>query len=224
MIPGFYGKLPLKGDFIQRRFARSFTTSWDSWLQSCMQESRARLGDAWLPQYLTSPLWRFALSPGIISEQAIIGIVMPSVDRVGRNFPIMLGVELAEQANLYQLALEQDRWFEGLEDIALYGLDESFTMEEFERRLENHPLNIEQGLVNSIPKTEARNGWTHSAGVSQKLLSAGYSDYLNKQSIDGQTLWWTDGSESISSSFLVYNGLPPVCDYAAFISGDWANG
>ena len=68
MVTGFYGKIPSKGDFVQRRLDRAFTNSWDDWLQGCMDSSRARLDSDWLAKYLVSPLWRFALPPGIFSE------------------------------------------------------------------------------------------------------------------------------------------------------------
>jgi type VI secretion system protein ImpM len=55
MVPGFYGKIPSKGDFVQRRLDRAFTNNWDDWLQGCMDNSRAQLGNHWLAKYLVIP-------------------------------------------------------------------------------------------------------------------------------------------------------------------------
>ena len=38
--PGFYGKLPARGDFIGRRLGRPFIEAWDGWLQQAVLASR----------------------------------------------------------------------------------------------------------------------------------------------------------------------------------------
>ena len=85
---GFYGKVPTRGDFVSRRLPWTFVDPWDRWLQGGLACSRDQLGDAWLEVYLTSPVWRFALTPGVCGDAGWIGIVLPSVDRVGRYFPL----------------------------------------------------------------------------------------------------------------------------------------
>ncbi len=87
-IVGFYGKLPVVGDFVSRRLPNEFIKPWDGWLQSAIAASREELGDEWLNSYLTSPIWRFLLSPGVCGNKAVAGIMMPSVDRVGRYYPL----------------------------------------------------------------------------------------------------------------------------------------
>ena len=52
-----------------------------------MAASRAALGDRWLDVYLTSPAWRFASAAGACGPAPVIGLMVPSVDRVGRYFP-----------------------------------------------------------------------------------------------------------------------------------------
>ena len=53
---GFYGKLPCRGDFLQRRVAAEFVDPWDRWLQESLTESRLQLQECWLETYLTSPV------------------------------------------------------------------------------------------------------------------------------------------------------------------------
>ena len=50
--------------------------------------SRALARDAWLPAYLESPVWRFALPPGMCGDLAVLGLMLPSVDKAGRYFPL----------------------------------------------------------------------------------------------------------------------------------------
>ena len=44
----------------------------------------------WLDGYLASPSWRFLLMPGVMDGQPWAGVLMPSVDRVGRYYPLTI--------------------------------------------------------------------------------------------------------------------------------------
>lgn len=88
MIAGFYGKLPARGDFVRLGLPRDFTDRWDEWLAGVMMASRASMGDDWLPAFLESPVWRFILPAGLCGERAVLGLMLPSVDRAGRYFPL----------------------------------------------------------------------------------------------------------------------------------------
>jgi type VI secretion system protein ImpM len=85
---GFYGKLPARGDFVRAGLPRDFTDRWDDWLQAVIAGSHASMGEAWLPAFLEAPVWRFALPPGMCGERAVLGLMLPSVDKAGRYFPL----------------------------------------------------------------------------------------------------------------------------------------
>ena len=85
---GFYGKLPARGDFVRAGLPRDFTDPWDDWLQAAIAGSRSLMGEAWLPAFLEAPVWRFVLPPGMCGTQAVLGLMLPSVDRAGRYFPL----------------------------------------------------------------------------------------------------------------------------------------
>ncbi len=116
--PGFYGKIPSRGDFVSRRLPREFITRWDGWLQQGMRDFQARHGEAWLRYYLDSPVWRFALAPGVCTKDAWAGILMPSVDRVGRHFPLTIAQTIEQVASVNEL-LGQNNWFAELEASAM---------------------------------------------------------------------------------------------------------
>ena len=84
---GFFGKLPSHGDFVYRELPNNFISVWDEWLQNFIGSTKEQIGEAWLDTYFTSPIWRFAFSAGVIDQNAWAGIMLPSVDRVGRYFP-----------------------------------------------------------------------------------------------------------------------------------------
>ena len=89
-VAGWFGKLPMLGDFASRRLPDAFIGPWDEWLQASLASSRSATGDRWLDLYLTFPVWRFALPAGLIGDRCWIGVLLPSVDRVGRCFPLTI--------------------------------------------------------------------------------------------------------------------------------------
>jgi type VI secretion system protein ImpM len=90
-LPGWFGKLPGMGDFAHRRLPASFRDAWDPWLQRGLSRLRDRHAD-WTAHYLQAPVWCFALGPGVVGEDGWIGVMMPSVDGVGRYFPFTVAV------------------------------------------------------------------------------------------------------------------------------------
>jgi type VI secretion system protein ImpM len=90
-LPAWYGKLPGTGDFAYRRMDRYFQDIWDDWLQRGLMGLRDQYAD-WITPYLNAPLWFFALGSGLVGSKPWVGVIMPSVDSVGRYFPLtMLG-------------------------------------------------------------------------------------------------------------------------------------
>ena len=87
-LPGWYGKLPGLGDFAARRLDKAMVSVWDGWLQDGLQALRQQPG--WLDAYLQSPVWCFALGAGVLGPQRWLGVMMPSVDAVGRYFPLAI--------------------------------------------------------------------------------------------------------------------------------------
>ena len=131
--PGIHGKLPSHGDFITRRLPREFVDVWDGWLQHAIAASKADLGEAWLETYLTSPIWSFALGAGICGAGAWAGVLMPSVDRVGRYFPLTLAVAAAASISPCEIMVRDGGWFERARNLALSSLEQDdFSLDAFD--------------------------------------------------------------------------------------------
>ena len=135
-IPGYYGKLPSFGDFLTRRLPRQFVEPWDTWLRNVLSCSTEQLADGWMDSYLTSPIWRFALTANVLSEAAWAGVLMPSVDQVGRYFPFTVAAPFAATWAPLRLAEAAKTWFERLDEIALSALDDGFDLETLDTQLE----------------------------------------------------------------------------------------
>ncbi|MCD2184672.1 type VI secretion system-associated protein TagF [Rhizobium sp. GN54] len=123
---GWYGKVPCVGDFVRSGLSPQFVVAWDAWMQTLLTTGREVLGERWRECYFSAPIWRFALSPGMTGSHAVAGIVMPSVDRVGREYPLCLAVELDAPVWSAYRALEPI--FAPLEETALAMLEDGSSL------------------------------------------------------------------------------------------------
>jgi type VI secretion system ImpM family protein len=89
---GWFGKIPALGDFVTRGLPGSFVTPWDAWLSGELAQARQGLGEGWDETYASAPTLCFSLTPGALDEKAWHGILVPSFDRVGRQFPLTLAL------------------------------------------------------------------------------------------------------------------------------------
>jgi type VI secretion system protein ImpM len=136
---GFYGKVPSEGDFVTRRLPWEFTAAWDGWLQQGMQASREALGERWLELYMSAPIWRFHVAPGVCGPQGWRGLFFASVDRVGRYFPLTLAFADATPPVLATLSGDADAWL-AVEDAALGALAPTLAVDAFDRLVEELAL------------------------------------------------------------------------------------
>jgi type VI secretion system protein ImpM len=137
--PGWHGKLPSLGDFASRRLDASFIEPWDGWLAAGLLALREAKPDTWLDAYLGSPSWRFLLMPGVLpgaaGTQAWCGVLMPSVDRVGRYFPLTLVLPLGAGPASVQEGAALWPWLERLDELARDALHGDWTAERLEDEL-----------------------------------------------------------------------------------------
>ena len=140
---GAFGKMPALGDFFRLNLPRDFVDAWDGWLQAGIATLRDRMGGAWRGCYLSAPIWRFSLPAGQAGEAAMVGVMMPSVDRVGRQFPLTLAcpVDLATPAETHFLNAPL---FDRLEHLALESLDDAMTRDRLQARLADLPAPVTQ--------------------------------------------------------------------------------
>jgi type VI secretion system protein ImpM len=215
-IPGWYGKLPGLGDFASRRLPEGFIRQWDEWLQDNLSATRMRLGQGWLDRYLTMPIWRFVLLPGLVDPLGWAGVLMPSVDRVGRQFPLTLAVALPSDAATAHVLFEAADWFGDLEDAALGMLDPTRGPDELDRALSNC------GLV--PPAAPSLDG---PAGAVRRLPSVdGFGLLAKAEALRAWTshlgwkgLWWSRGRVDGDPLMLTCAALPTAQEFAWLVEG-----
>ena len=219
---GLFGKLPAHGDFIYRDLPSNFINAWDAWLQGFVGSSREQIGDQWLDVYLTSPIWRFAFSEGVIDQYAWAGIVLPSVDRVGRYFPFSVATRLPGGTNPLAL-INQSSWFESIEAAALSGLDGQLNIDGLVEEINRAPLNPksthlpaaqQSGKLGTVVKMSAEEDQPQV--VFPQLLDA-----VLKESLSSYSVWSTQGSQLIEPCMFYTRGLPQMRGVAAMMDGHW---
>lgn len=229
IINGYYGKVSTHGDFVSRGLPASFIDPWDAWLQEAVVSSRQQLGESWLNCYLTGPIYRFALAPGICGENGWLGIVMPSVDSIGRYYPMTIATMNRQNINPFLSMQQEETWFSNIEALALSSLADSFSMELFNDDLNALKSNViffsddATRPVDRITKQTSHQAWQRTMGGNQKItevLPFFLNDFL-KDHYFAYSLWWTKGSELVSPSLLICEGLPPFDGVAAMLDGNW---
>lgn len=75
---------------MRENLPRDFTDAWDAWWQRGLTDLQVRWPDAWREAWLEAPVWRFMLPPGLCGRSGVLGLWIPSVDKVGRYSPLTI--------------------------------------------------------------------------------------------------------------------------------------
>lgn len=196
---GFFGKLPGRGDFVRRDLPNTFVDTWDRWLQHGIAASRNTLGDGWLDSWLCAPIWRFALPPGTCGPDAWAGVMMPSVDRAGRYFPLTLATSVGTPA----AAVLAGDWIAAVEAVALSALDEGADFERFADAVGQLPVCPPVSAETWAGGWRVRGaGGDPASGLVQALAIAG------AVGLGGQCIFATQGGGRVAATAWVLPQLP----------------
>lgn len=122
--PGFFGKVPARGDFLSRRLPANLATAWEQWLQVLTATVREAAGADWPEAWLTAPLWHFALGEALAPPHGAAGVLVASADRVGRMFPFTVVGPCDPAAPADPAALAE--WAQAVEAMVLDALEDGF--------------------------------------------------------------------------------------------------
>jgi len=229
---GLFGKLPSHGDFLRRRASDKFVDVWDAWLRECLAESRTALGERWVDIYLTSPAWRFVCAAGACGPVPVIGLMVPSVDRVGRFFPLTLVAELPDDVSVVAAANGATAFFDSAEQLLIETLaSEEIDFPQFDEEV-LHLVDALQGLT--VPPVlldpaagavvaEGGQAWQIPIGTSAEIAPVFEQLLAQRLSSIYQPLviWWTEGSSIVEPSCLIGKGLPAPSTFGAMLDGSW---
>jgi type VI secretion system protein ImpM len=200
---GAFGKMPALGDFFRLRADPAFVSVWDTWLQEAMLVGRRALGPRWDDCYLTSPVWRFCLPKDVAGPTAIVGVLMPSIDRVGRQFPLtlMAGMPMAHGGGAFRGLFAQAKFLDALEALVLDSLDDSMTRDDLDARLSQ--IMPEDDPASGILSRSATGGLMMTGG-SAHLLAA---DLATAALRPARVAVWSCSVDGIAR-FMTTAGLP----------------
>lgn len=223
---GWYGKIPGAGDFIARRVPASFSESWDRWLQGAIEGSQRRLGTRWRDAFLSMPAWRFALGPGVVGANAWAGLMVPSVDAVGRYFPLTVACALPSASlDLVATLLGAGRWFDDIESIALQAIapradtgaiDAALAKRRFEARWLSVPVGSDATMPVRGAKPQMLCVELGSEGKIPAVLRS-----LTDRLCEPYSAWLAEPSELFGRSLLLCETLPAGEQFCAMMEGRW---
>ena len=218
--PGWHGKLPSLGDFASRRLVPEFLATWDNWLASGLQQLRDRDPAGWLDAYLANPTRRFLLMPGVlpgaVGQQAWAGVLMPSVDRVGRYFPFTIVQPMPLPATIQQM---QALWFwlGRLDELAADALHDDWTVERLEAELARMAGPEIAPLPAAWPALQALQALQEGAGATATSVLPAGLDITQLIGAEAQALWlqraqglayWYAATDLQTPSLCISRGLP----------------
>ncbi len=217
---GYFGKLPTLGDFVHQVLPQDFANGWHEWLQQSMASARQALGDDCLTYYLNCPVWKFLLSPGVCGVQAVAGLTIPSVDKVGRYFNFTLATVLPVGIDPCTYALNNRDGLAELENLALDILEEDYPQQEIELKVRDlslqfktasaacHDIEAGAGFIRTS-QNEALPFADHAGGLLSHLITRDLGDY---------SIWWYGQTGQTRSQMVVCSGLPSDETYLRLLS------
>ena len=219
MTCGLFGKLPSKRDFVSYNMPRPFLDSWESWLQSAVAASRHALGSGWQDIFLGMPIWRFWCGAEAYGAP-VTGALMPSVDGIGRYFPLTLCASPADGMHLLPPPLPAlDGWMDDAEHFLLHMLDDQPSGEPASllEHMKSPPMTdrlmrpAQQGQVLS---------WTEESGQlagAFQTLKIMNDDMLHSC----RSYWWTNGGAAHKARLVVMRGRADSHFLTAMMTGSF---
>ena len=221
---GLFGKLPAHGDFVMRDLPSGFVNSWDEWLQHYISGSREQLTDSWLDIYLTSPIWRFVLTSGVLDEGVWAGVMLPSVDRVGRYYPLSAIMPLPDQTNPLEFISMQTSWYGAIEEYCLQALNGEMNIDELSDSINSIRLLDSSGYTGTGQGVNSVSAMQINMEYEEQLPVSVYPylfDSVLKNTLASYGVWSTTGSERIEPCVFLSQSMPPVNGIPAMLDGRW---
>jgi type VI secretion system protein ImpM len=224
MSAGLFGKLPAKRDFVAANAPRRFLETWEPWLQAGVAASKQTLAAAWAESYNRAPIWRYWLGANFCGE-ALIGAFMPSVDGVGRAFPLTIFAFKDDGALAPPEIDDNGPWCDAAEALLLSALDAEATLEAITDKLAHLPppaSHAFSGQAKSFRELSDGGALIVAAdeGVSAAFLTARRLGH--RRAFSSQSFWWTIGGEGFPACALSYIGLPPPERFVDLMTGAFA--
>lgn len=214
----------MKRDFISVAVPPAFLDLWEPWLQGGITASRLALGAQWQDVFLRAPIWRFWLGNRLCDRPAM-GSFMPSVDAVGRFFPLT-AFACGEPGSAFSSPRHdrQEEWFDGIEALLLGALDEDRVYGDLLEALEKFPVPQAAASVKGLPARDLLSARVVTTDTSKTLGDAFARLVADSEQCAEAAgcFFWTIGGESFPPAAVFSKGLPDRNILTTFLSGEFS--
>ena len=186
---GFFGKIPARGDFVAAGLANPTVKSWDQSISTSLAAVKTALGDRWSDVWLQAPVWRFALPGTMCGPDPLLGLWMPSIDKAGRHFPLMIATT-CPGTTPEQMSRHGTAWLDAAEDAGRDAIADDLTPEQ---------------LTASIPPSP-------DLTATPKIPLP-----YDLRPCRDAGLWWTDGAPLVPAQGLVLDTMPDAAAFRAML-------
>jgi type VI secretion system protein ImpM len=209
--PGFFGKVPSRGDFLSRRVPPGLAASWEQWLQELTLAVREAGERGWQDAWLTAPLWHFMLGRNLAPPFGAAGVLLASADRVGRLFPFSV-VGAASPGWMG----DPGAWSREAEGLAVAALEDDCDL-----------AALDEALA-ALGPPSAPQGPNRPTGAWPLVLDGDWPEAGDPLAEDeaaqpgpgpDQSEWWCRGSDRVTPIRLRCNGLPDRRTATAMVLG-----
>jgi type VI secretion system protein ImpM len=187
-----FGKIPARGDFVSAGLPPGVTRAWDQAISGALAAARNVLADRWDDVWLQAPVWRFAFPETMCGPAPLFGLWMPSVDRAGRHFPLMLAAT-APGATTEQMVRHGTAWLDAAEDAGRAAIADDLSPSQL------------AALIPAPPNLSAE----PDADLPHGLCPRPHAG-----------LWWTDGAPLVPAQALVLDTMPDGALLVAMLAGE----
>jgi type VI secretion system protein ImpM len=215
---GWFGKLPCAGDFVYRRLPYAVVDAVDQWLRRGLAELRAAEPANWRQVYGDAPIWNCAVparSTG--TGMTLIGLLAPSRDRVGREFPLCAGLALPESRTAGAFLAASHEWLATLGRLVIEARARPTTLDAFDDAVQRIalPTSVSSGLpssggddILSILNSTSEDVPTVPMPLAHTLP---WPDLPREFDPDaGTSYWWTNTADGAAlRGFTTDSGLAP---------------
>ncbi|UHS59428.1 type VI secretion system-associated protein TagF [Agrobacterium vaccinii] len=169
---GFYGKIPSHGDFISEGMDRELIASLDAWIRTGMHACADIFAGRWDSIFTTCPPMRFIIERGIWGRSAYVGVLLPSKDRVGRKYPLVILAQMVDFRQHPRTLYLDDTWFMAAEALAETSMTFDFDMARFTTSIKRlrmpKPRDDDEDTGFSKPSAQPTSLWWYIDATSRR--------------------------------------------------------
>jgi len=193
--------------------------SWSAWAEHGLVVARDNAGSAFHDTFLTSPIWRFAVSANVFGPNPAAGVFCPSMDKVGRLFPFAVIADLPSGVSPMAACTTLGPWFDRLEAAVLAALDPAATLENLTPQLtEPDPVRA-NGSLRDLARRPSFAAMAVTPEGDPKLEEGDPLDLSDSEPLDGDGVWITLGGIDAGAHGVMQHGAADDALFVRLVTG-----